>query len=46
MKRVILLQAAVAVLIGLTALWMAWDRPGTAAVWLATAYMVWPSRQG
>jgi hypothetical protein len=44
MKRVILLQVVVASLLGAAALLVAWERPGTAAVWLAAAYMVWPTR--
>lgn len=44
MKKYILIQLVVALLIAVAALVVAWERPGTGAVWLAAAWMVWPTR--
>lgn len=31
--------------LGSSALYFAWDKPGTAAVWLAAAWLIWPSKR-
>ena len=41
-RAVMVTRAGVAFAIGLVAFAIAWERPGTAMVWLAAAWMIWP----
>lgn len=37
-------RTLLALVLGIGAFYASWERPGTGAVWLAMAYMVWPNR--
>jgi len=41
-KKALLFRVSAAIAIGSAAIAISWDYPGTAAVWLAVAWMVWP----
>ena len=41
-KKVLLWRLLAAIAMGSAAIAISWDRPATAAVWLAVAWMVWP----
>jgi len=41
-KPVLLLRMAAAIAMGSAAIVISWEHPGTAAIWLAVAWMVWP----